>query len=299
MPLRAKQPQALKKRLKAFVFGPAGVGKTRAAMQFKNAYIVDAEKGCDNYQDIIIASNSVVFQTNDIEEVIKEVRALATEKHNYHTLIIDPITTLWNGLLDKCGEKVGEAHGRHYGAAAKVMQRLANLLMSLDLNVIVTAHAKAEYGENQNKLGFTFDGWKRLDYLFDLVIELSKKGKKRTATVRKTRIDTFEDESQFEWSYAAIKERYDASIMERQAESVQLATDEQVAEFTKLKNVGMASDYLIKKWLDKAEVSAVEDLPADKIAACINMMRNKAKEARVTTDDIDPADNLKELEEVF
>jgi flagellar biosynthesis GTPase FlhF len=45
MALRAKKPEAVEKRLKLFMYGPAGVGKTTAAIQFPNAYIIDCEKG--------------------------------------------------------------------------------------------------------------------------------------------------------------------------------------------------------------------------------------------------------------
>jgi len=43
--LRARKPEAVVKRLKMFMFGPAGVGKTTAAIQFPNSYIIDAERG--------------------------------------------------------------------------------------------------------------------------------------------------------------------------------------------------------------------------------------------------------------
>lgn len=170
--LRAKKPEAVTKRLKLFMFGPAGVGKTTAAIQFPNSYIIDAEKGTENYDKLISGSGSVVFQTNDITEVIAEIKSLLTEKHDYRTLVIDPITTLYNDLLEKCEHKVGTDFGRHYGEANKTMKRLANLIMALDMNVVVTAHAKTEYGENLAKLGYTFDGWRQLDYWFDLVVEL-------------------------------------------------------------------------------------------------------------------------------
>src|SRR5213076_776074 len=215
--LRAKKPEAVTKRLKLFMFGPAGVGKTTAAIQFPNSYIIDCERGAENYDKIIAASNSVVFQTTDIQDVIAEVKALLTEKHEFRTLVIDPITTVYNDLLDKCETQVGADFGRHYGAANKQMKRLANLIMALDMNVVITAHAKAEYGENLRKLGYTFDGWRQLDYWFDLVIELSKKGKKRHARVAKTRLEAFPDEDTFEWSYDAIKKRVDPSVLERNA----------------------------------------------------------------------------------
>ena len=100
--LRAKKPEAVTKRLKLFMFGPAGVGKTTAAIQFPNSYIIDAERGAENYDKLITDSGSVIFQTNDMHDVIQEVKALLTEKHYYRTLVIDPITPLYNDLLEKC-----------------------------------------------------------------------------------------------------------------------------------------------------------------------------------------------------
>ena len=200
------------------MFGPAGVGKTTAAIQFPNSYIIDCETGTENYDKLITDSGSVVFQTTDITEVIAEVKSLLTEKHDYRTLVIDPITTIYNDLLEKCEHKVGTDFGRHYGEANKTMKRLANLIMALDMNVVVTAHAKTEYGENLAKLGYTFDGWRQLDYWFDLVVELGKKGKKRFAKVTKTRVESFPDEDVFEWSYDAIKKRYDVAMLEKEAD---------------------------------------------------------------------------------
>src|SRR5688500_19131191 len=78
MLLRAKKPEAVTKRLKLFMFGPAGVGKTTAAIQFPNSYIIDCERGTENYDKLITASGSVVYQTVDIHEVMAEVKALLT-----------------------------------------------------------------------------------------------------------------------------------------------------------------------------------------------------------------------------
>jgi hypothetical protein len=273
--LRARKPEAVTKRLKMFMFGPAGVGKTTAAIQFPNSYIIDCERGSENYDQLISESGSSVFQTTDANEMIQEVKSLLTEPHDFRTLIIDPITTVFNDLLDKCETQVGSEFGRHYGAANKTMKRLANLIMSLDMNVIVTAHAKAEYGDNLKKLGYTFDGWKQLDYWFDLVIELSKSGKKRMARVAKTRIATFPDEDRFEWSYDAVRERYDASILERTAQHVALATPEQVREFKELLTVVRLPEGLVDKWLSKAQVDTFDDMPAETLAKCTEYVRSR------------------------
>ncbi len=275
MALRAKKPEAIVKRLKLFMYGPAGVGKTTAAIQFPNSYIIDSEKGTENYDKLINASGSAVFHTTDMNEVIAEVKSLLTEKHTYRTLVIDPITTLYNDLLDKCEQQVGSDYGRHYGAANKSMKRLANLLMQLDMNVVITAHAKAEYGQNFSKIGYTFDGWKQLDYWFDLVVELGKRTKKRFAKVVKTRLEAFPDEDVFEWSYQAIRKRYDITMLEKEAQQVALAAPEQIAQLKDLLGVVKLPDGTVDKWFAKAGVDLWEDMPADTIAKCIEFVQNR------------------------
>lgn len=273
--LRAKKPEAVQKRLKLFMFGPAGVGKTTAAIQFPNAYIIDCERGAENYDKLVTESGSVVFQTTDIHEVIAEVKALLTEKHDFRTLVIDPITTVYNDLLDKCEMKVGADFGRHYAAANKEMKRLANLIMALDMNVVITAHAKTEYGQNLSKLGYTFDGWRQLDYWFDLVIELGKKGRKRFGKVVKTRLESFPDDDVFEWNYEAIRKRYGTDMLEKEARAVRLATGEQVRDIKELLAVVRLPEGTTDKWFSKAGVEDWEDMPADVIAKCIEYVRNR------------------------
>jgi hypothetical protein len=277
--LRAKKPEAVQKRLKLFMFGPAGVGKTTAAIQFPNSYIIDCERGSENYDKLITASGSAVFQTTDIHDVIQEVKSLLTEQHDFRTLVIDPITPLYNDLLDKCEARVGADFGRHYGAANKEMKRLANLIMALDMNVVITAHAKVEYGQNFAKLGYTFDGWRQLDYWFDLVIELQKKGKRRMARVTKTRIEQFPDEDVFEWSYDAIKQRYDVGVLEKEAQAVRLAAPEQVREIKDLLSVVRLPDGVVEKWFAKAAVEDWEDMPAAVIAKCVEYVKNRLPSA--------------------
>jgi hypothetical protein len=279
MALRARKPEAVTKRLKLFMFGPAGVGKTTAAIQFPNSYVIDCEKGTENYDKLVTASGSVVFQTTDINEVVQEVKSLLTEKHEYRTLVIDPITTIYNDLLEKCEHKVGTDFGRHYGEANKTMKRLANLIMALDMNVVITAHAKAEYGQNFSKIGYTFDGWKQLDYWFDLVVELGKKGKKRFAKIVKTRLEQFPDEDVFEWSYDAIKKRYDVAILERDAAPVSLSTPDQIREIKDLLALVRLPEGTTEKWFNKAGVDNWEDMPADVIAKCIEYVKNRLPSA--------------------
>jgi hypothetical protein len=278
--LRARKPEAVTKRLKLFMFGPAGVGKTTAAIQFPNSYIIDCEKGAENYDQLISGSNAVLFQTTDINEVIQEVKALLTEKHDFRTLVIDPITTIYNDLLEKCEAQVGSEWGRHYAAANKTMKRLANLIMALDMNVVITAHAKKEYGQNLAVVGQTFDGWKQLDYWFDLVVELgkAKKGGKsggRYAKVVKTRLEEFPDQEMFEWSYDSIRKRYDHHQLEREANAIQLATQDQVGEMHSLLSIVRLPEGTVEKWFAKAGVDTWEDMPYEVLQKCIDFVKNR------------------------
>lgn len=274
MALRAKQPEAVQKRLKLFLFGPAGAGKTTACCQLPRPYIIDGERGAENYDELIKSVSGAVLQTTDMEDVIQEVKALLTEKHEYRTLVIDPLTPIYNDLLDKCEAKVGADFGRHYGAANKQMKRLVNLLMALDMNVVVTSHAKVEYGANLAKLGFTFDCWKSADYIFDLVIELKRSGKKRMGKVVKTRLAAFPEDDSFEWSYDALKERC-GDILDREAQAVSLASAAQVAEVKSLLELVRLPEDTVEKWLKKAGVETFEDMPAETIAKCITYVRGR------------------------
>jgi hypothetical protein len=275
MALRAKKPEAVTKRLKLFMFGPAGVGKTTAAIQFPKSYIIDAERGAENYDKLINQSGSVILQTTNIDDVIAEERALLTEPHEYRTLVIDPITPLFNDLLDKAEAKVGSEFGRHYGEAKKQVKRLTNLLMALDMNVVITAHAKTEYGQKLEKLGITFDGPRGLDYLFDLVVELDRQVKRRIARVRKTRLEGFPDGDSFDWSYEAITERYDASTLERTAQTVALASPDQIKQMQSLLAVVRLEEGTVEKWFAKAGVEDWSDMPAAAMAKCIEHVKAK------------------------
>lgn len=277
MALRAKPPEEIQTRAKIFLFGEAGVGKTTATCQFPANYIIDGEKGTNHYADAIKASGSQVFQTCDMEELIDEVRTLRSTRHSFRTLTIDPITPFGVDYLEKAEHRVGTEWGRHYGELNKVMKRLMNLLNALDMNVIMTAHAKNEYGDNMKKLGMTFDGWKNLDYEFDLVLELQRRGSKRVGVVRKTRLKAFPDGQVFDWSYDELKARY-GEVLEAESKPIVLATPEQVAEITRLVEKVKLADGAVEKWWKKAQVDRWDDMPGEDLTKCIEHCRKQIKE---------------------
>jgi len=236
MPLKGKKPEDRKQRLKLLLSGPAGVGKTMASIQMPKPYIIDTESGSTHYGQIIEKAGGAVADLTTFDEVIAEVRALHSEPHDYLTLVIDPITTLWNTTLEETERLVGTEFGRHYGEANKRFKRLCALLTAIDMNVIVTAHEKNEYGDELKVVGKTFDGFKKLDYIFDLWLQLDRqRGEtERFATVAKTRLIEFPDQDRFPWSYDAVMSRFGVERLEKGTETESLATTEQIKRFRAL-----------------------------------------------------------------
>lgn len=281
MALRGKKPTTVEKRLKALFYGEAGAGKTTAAIQFPKPYLIDTEKGAENDQYVrtIAAAGGAVFQTNDFDEIVGEVTALLSEEHQYRTLVIDPITTVYDDLIEKAERKVGTEFGRHYGEAKKQWKRLGNLLMRLDMNVIVTSHQKNLYGDAMKVVGKTFDGPKGLDYLFDLVFEVGKRAKDRVGIVRKSRIESFPEGDIFPFSYEEVAVRYGREVLERDAVRVELASPDQISELKELLEARKDGDDLLDKWLTKAMADKLEEMPADAIAKCIAHLKGKKEAA--------------------
>lgn len=277
--LKGKKAEVTEKRLKALFYGEAGAGKTTAAISFPKVYLIDCEKGSmnDQYVKLLNDGGGAVFHTADFDELVEEVRSLLTEKHDYKTLVIDPLTTLYNDLLDKSEKEVGNEFGRHYQHSNKKMKQLLNLLLRLDMSVIVTCHSKKEYGQNLSILGTTYDGYKKLDYLFDLVFEIQKRGKERVGIVKKSRIETFPDGEHFPFSYDQIAERYGREILERDAVAETMASPEQVARLKYLVDLYKEPEEMIEKWLVKAQASCFEEINEIIIQKLITHMENKAK----------------------
>ncbi len=279
MALRGRKPETVEKRLKAFFYGGAGVGKTTAATSFPSVYLIDTEKGAENdqYTKLLNANGGAVFQTTDFDEMVKEITALMSEPHTFRTLVIDPLTVVYNDLLDQSAKRVGTEFGRHYGDANQRMKRMLNLLLRLDMNVIITAHSKNEYGPNLSIIGQTFDCYKKMDYLFDLVFEVQKRGKERIGVVRKSRVEAFPDGDSFSFSYQEIAKRYGKEILEKGSIPQGIATPEQVTEAIRLIELLKVSDETVQKWLDKSLSGCLDQMPGDAIQKCIDSMNLKIK----------------------
>jgi hypothetical protein len=289
MVLRAKKPEQLDKRLKMFLYGPAGVGKTLAALQFPSAYLMDLERGSENYAKTITKSGSVVLQTTDPTEVKEELRTLLTEKHAYKTLIIDPMTGYYNALQEKWGrtfekyatsEKQADLQDfgpRLWGRIKSEYKSVQRLLMSLDLNIIVTAHQKDIYGNGMTKIGVGPDSMKGDDHFYDFVFRMEERGGKRIVKTMKQRSEIGEPKfpDEFEWTYESFLKYYGREIIEKESKPLQLATPERVDRLTSLLEIVRIPDEEVSKWLSKAGVETWDEMKAEDIDKCIAHVEKK------------------------
>jgi len=293
MALKAKKPVVKEKRLKMFMFGPAGVGKTTAAIQFPNAYIIDTERGTDFYSKTINEADSVVLQTLNPDEIREELHALLTEKHTYKTLVIDPVTQIYNATQEKWtrtfekysknqkDSDVQDFGMRYWGKVKSDFKSIQRLILALDMNVICTAHQKDVYGAGFSKMGVTFDSLKGDDYLFDLVFRVERKNGSLIAIKIKERAEIGENKfpDEFEWSYENFCKFYGKEIVEKETIPIPMATDEQIERVKKLIEVVKIDESTIEKWMTKAGVEDWSEMNSDTIQKCIGFLEAKVEEA--------------------
>lgn len=288
--LKAVDPaSASPSKPKLLIYGKPGVGKTWTSIDFPKPYFIDTESGADleHYTAKLKAAGGSYFGVDqgslDFKEVIEQVKALATESHDYKTLVIDSVSKIFNTAIAAESERLGAAD--QYGASKKpavsFTRQLINWLDRLDMTVILIAHEKPLWGIDAKgqraEIGVTFDAYDKLEYELNLCLNITKEGDSRKARVRKSRLQGFPDGLAFEWSYAKFSELYGKAVIEKKAEAIKLATEEQIKEFNGLLEVVKMADDWLDKCLTKFKATKIEELDSDKLAKMIEMMKTKQK----------------------
>ncbi len=210
-----KPAESVKKRLKIAVYGPSGVGKTWFALHFPKVAVIDMEGGTDHYGGKFPFH---VVRTKSVKEVIQYVEAFASEKHDFETLVIDPITLVWSQLQtgrQDVKERKAAAKDRSkqtkdwneatdietftqadWNAVKKIYNKLMTTLINLDMHVVLIGRQNDLTETKPNgdivKLGVKMDSEKNTVYAMDTVFRLDVVNGKRLAFIEKDRTMTFQ-----------------------------------------------------------------------------------------------------------
>jgi hypothetical protein len=290
MPPKAKTPEPQNKRVKMMIFSTAGLGKTTASIGWPKAVIIDMEHGTDNYHETIIGNGSIVLHTTNPDEVKDEIKTMLTEKHDYRTIVIDPVTILYQAIQEKWTrifskyadtEKATELQDFGFRYWAKVKsdyKAIMRMLLACDMNVILTAHQKDLYGEGMKKVGFGSDSMKGDEHIFDYVFQLVMDAKgRRIAITKKERAEIGKPKfpAEFEWSYKNFIVYYGKDALERESTPIPLATHEQVAKVKELLGIVKVEESFETDCLTKADVDNWEEMTSDKIQKAIDFLTKK------------------------
>ena len=287
--LKAKTPgETAPGHIKQLLFGPSGVGKTWFALSFPKPYYIDTEGGADlaHYQKRLAGAGGVYMGPNegtlDFDTVIGQMQALATEKHDYRTLIIDSVTKLYQTCIANEAERLGDkdAFGASKKPAVANMRRMISWAMRLDMNVLFVAHETNEWGLNpksgqREEIGKLPDIFDKLIYELDLTLHLQKRGPQRIAIVRKSRLMGFPEGETFPLEYTEFAARYGKDFIEAESKPIVFASAEQVAEITRLLDVVKLADGEFEKLLTKASADSIQELNEDQAAKTLAWLNKK------------------------
>lgn len=235
-----QKARSLDKRLKLFLWGDSGVGKTTLALQFPKPVVIDLEGGADLYGE---AFDFDVLRASTADEAMDAVQWLHGNAHPHRTLVIDPITVYWDALQKKWSDiflrrnkgskgykfEFYDLQPRDWMTVKAEFKDFIRRLIALDMTVIVTARQKVQYAEGgfMKAIGETFDGEKSLPYLFDTIVRLYRDEKGRfLGECLKDRSNKL-PRGEFEVSYGRFEELFGKKTLARKARPTTFATDEQ------------------------------------------------------------------------
>jgi len=263
-------------RIKAFIYGGTGVGKTLFCLGFPSAAYIDMERGTEAYQGDFRFD---VQQSTSADSIMQTVDWLRTHRHGYATLIIDPITVFWEDLQQKWSDiflrrnrsSKGYKHefydfqARDWMTIKSDLKAFMRKLLSLDMNVIVTARQKTKYAEGgfMQAVGETYDSEKSLPYLFDIVLQFYRGEDGRyLAKVIKDRTRKLPRED-FECSYGVFERLYGKAIFTAASSPVILASGEQKAKLRRYIEESGAPPEAVLARLADYDAASIDELSAE------------------------------------
>ena len=209
------------KRNKIFVYSGPGLFKTRTMLRLGSGpageaptlAVIDNEQGTDHYA---AEFNFLREQNVEPDMQMQSVKALVGNPGSIKTLGFDTFSVYYEALTSKyvdlyhkrelrsAGHKQEYyvLQPRDYNPINREASKMVRLLLKSDLNIICLCQQKDVWGEDMKVVGTTFDGWKRLAYYFDTVLEIVPKDKKKLeylCYVHKDRSNHLEKFKSYSW----------------------------------------------------------------------------------------------------
>lgn len=285
--LKARPPETVKQgKIKAVMFGASGVGKTTLALNFPTPFYFDVEGGAKGpqYRELLKKSGGGYMGPEDgtlsFDTLIEQMQALATEKHQYKTLIVDSLTKLFQTTIAQEAERLGakDAFGASKKPAVAAMRRLVMWSTRLDMNIWYICHETAEWGMvngQRTEVGRVPDVWDKLVYELDLGIQAVKRGPQRLALVTKSRLTNFPDGQTFPLEYSEFAARAGKESIEAGAEAIVMALPEQIADIKRLLEIVKVDETAIQKDFDKLGIASWEEMTKEQIESRIASLKKK------------------------
>ncbi len=266
-------------RAKILISGVAGCGKTFFSLQFPNVYYIDSEKGAEReqYQTLLQKSNGIYMGreegASDFGEIIKEFKALSTEKHDCKTVSLDSLSHTYNQAASEAEMVVGNAFGADKKEANKPTRQLLRWIEKIDMNVILICHSKADWAnsDREGQPGTTYDAYEKVSYALDLWLEL----KDKEFIVRKSRIETFPEGLTFNREYKSFSDLFGSDLIDKDVEPIVLAKESEVKNVKKLVQGLNMEESEINKLFKAANVDGFEEMTQKQITSCAGFLKTK------------------------
>jgi len=287
MALKGIKPEIVKARKPHIMLsGEPGTGKTYFSLNWPAPYFIDTESGATREQYVLRLreAKGLYFGpaqgSQDFQEVLGQIRELATTNHPYRTLVIDSFSKLYNIEAAAAEARIGSEFGKDKREADKPTRKLLTWLERLPMNVILICHQKDKWERRERELiyaGSTYDGYKKLHYELDLWLQTKMVGTKRYATVAKSRIDAFPVLTDINLDIDTFKKLYGASTVDEAVVPIKLATPDQLTEIKRIVDLLKISEEDLDKWLTKAQAVELEDLSNDNATKFLEFLQKKLK----------------------
>lgn len=261
-------------RLKMYIYGKTGTGKTVTALHFPSPAVIDAEDGTLHYGGIFDFHK---IKTNDPKKVHEAIDELLENPGDFKTLVVDPMSMIYDQILkdkeDRMKMKTGNLHYElqplDYKTIKTEVKLLMNKLLSLDMNVIVTTRSKPQYaqGKFMQQIGEQPEGHRDMPYMFDVVLELYQtEDGTRMARVEKDRTNKLPHE--FKFSYDSFVEHIGIESLERDAD-VDLQRKAINEKNNRTNSIMYKGEKMMTAGIDAATLerleTLLEDIPQEKI----------------------------------